>query len=356
MRFREPELRAFAEAVLGKVGAPAATARVVADSLLDADRRGVATHGLVRLASYCEQVRSGEIDPLAEPRIERESGATAWVDGRSAFGALTGTFAMDEAVARAERHGVALVAAKRCTHFGAAGYYALRAASRGFLGLAATNTPRVMAPFGGIEARLGNNPFAVAAPAPAGRPPFCLDMAQSAVSRGRVKLAELASEPVPEGWAIDPQGRPTTDAGAALDGALLPFGGYKGSGLAMAVEILTGVLAGAGISPELVNTSLTGPSASTGGASVGTTGSLYAAIDPGCFAGREAFLELLGRYADGLKATRPAPGLSEVLLPGELEARAAADAAARGIPLEPAAIEILEELGRAERVPFPDPC
>ena len=166
-------------------------------------------------------------------------------------------------------------------HFGAAAFYALRAVERGLIGIAATSTPAVMAPTGGAEARIGNNPLSVAAPTPDGIPPFVLDLAQSAVSRGRIKLAELAGEAIPAGWALDPDGRPTVDPAAALAGALLPFGGYKGYGLAFAVEVLTGVLAGDELGSELINASLTGSARSGSATRVGTVGSLYIADRPG---------------------------------------------------------------------------
>ena len=145
-RFPEQPLREFAEAILTGKGARPEQAWTVVDTLVEADRRGVYTHGLIRLPSYCAQIDAGEIDVHAEPRIEREHGPTAWIDGGLAFGAVTGTFAMDEALQRAEQHGVGVVAARRCTHFGTAAYYALRATERRFLGIAATNTPGVMTP------------------------------------------------------------------------------------------------------------------------------------------------------------------------------------------------------------------
>jgi LDH2 family malate/lactate/ureidoglycolate dehydrogenase len=350
-RFPEGPLRTFGEAVLAGLGAPPGNARTVVDSLIDADSRGVHTHGLVRLPSYCRNVRAGEVVVDAVPRIVRERGPTAWIDGGRAFGAVTGTFGMDDAVARAVRHGIGFVVARGCTHFGAAAYYSLTAARRGLVGITATNTPAVMAPWGGIEARLGNNPFSVAAPMPHGRPPFALDMAQSAVARGRIKLAELEGERIPAGWAIDAHGRPTSDPAAALDGALLPFGAHKGSGLALAIEVLTGVLAGAGLSPELLNTSMTGRPRSAAGV-VGSVGNLYAAIDPDCFVGRDAFLDGIGRFADAIKATPPGSGVAEILLPGELEGRSAERARSEGISLPKSTLRALAALGRSEGIPF----
>jgi LDH2 family malate/lactate/ureidoglycolate dehydrogenase len=352
-RFRDSDLLHFCGTVITALGAPPATANAVADSLVKADVRGVGTHGVVRLPSYRRQVEAGEVDVEAQPRVVHGHGATALVDGERAFGALTANFAIDLAIERAARNGVGVVAARRCMHFGAAAHYALRAARAGLIGVAATNTPAVMAPFGGAEAALGNNPFAVAAPMPEGREPFVLDMAQSVVSRGRVKLAEMSGDPIPEGWALDPAGEPTTDPALALAGTLLPFGAYKGYGIALTVEVLTAVLAGAGLSPELTNTSMTGEPLAREGAAPGSVGNLFLVIDPEAFAGRAVFEDGLARLADAMVATRPAPGADAVLFPGQLEERAAADARARGVPLAPTTIDLLAEL--AAELGLPDP-
>ena len=354
IHFPEHALRSYAEAIVAGLGASPDAARIVAASLIEADRRGVHTHGLVRLPSYCADARAGRIVVDAVPRLEREHGPTATLDGGGAFGAVTGTVGMDEAIARAERHGVGFVTTRGGNHFGAAAFYSLRAVERGLVGIAATSTPAVMAPWGGAEARLGNNPLSVAAPMPEGEPPFVLDFAQSTVSRGRIKLAELNGEPIPIGWALDPEGRPTTDPAAALAGALLPSGGHKGYGLALAIEVLTGVLADGELGPELINASLTGAARSGSAAKTGTVGSLYIAVDPAHFVGRETFTARMARLRDVIKATPPAPGVEEVLIPGEPEARAAAQARTHGIELEASTVEALAELGASESVPFPD--
>jgi LDH2 family malate/lactate/ureidoglycolate dehydrogenase len=225
----------------------------------------------------------------------------------------------------------------------------LRAARHGLAGLVACNTPAAMAPWGGAEGRLGNNPLSVAAPA-GDRAPLVLDMALSAVSRGRIKLAELNGEPIPPTWALDPSGRPTSDPAAALAGALLPVGGYKGYGLAVALEALTAGLSGAGISPRLVNTGLTGARAATG-AERGV-GYLVVVFDPDRFAGRETFVARLGELVDELKASRPAPGAGEILVPGEPEHQLELAAEANGLALPAATVEALEALAAAEGIAF----
>jgi len=352
-RFPEDALRSYAEAIVAGLGASPDAAGTVAASLIEADRRGVHTHGLVRLPSYCSDARAGRIVVDAEPRLDHEDGPTAVVDGLGAFGAVTGTVSMDEAIARAERHGVGIVTARGGNHFGAAAFYSLRAVERGLVGIVATSTPAVMAPWGGAEAGLGNNPLSIAAPMPDGVPPFVLDFAQSAVSRGTIKLAERGGEPIPSSWALDPEGHPTTDPSAALAGALLPSGGHKGYALALAIEVLTGVLAGGELGPELINASLTGTASSSSAVRVGTVGSLYVAVDPAYFVGREAFLARMGRLRELIKATSPAPGFEEVLVPGEPEARAAEKAHARGIELEESTIAELADLGASASLAFP---
>jgi 3-hydroxyisobutyrate dehydrogenase len=351
-RFAEPLLRAFGARMLERCGAAPASVERVLDCLLEADRRGVHTHGLLRLPAYLAQARAGEIDVNATPELLAESGPTALVDGRLAFGAVSGTFAVDDAVRRAREHGIGATAVRNGTHFGSAGHYSLRIVRQGLVGLAACSTTAAMAPYGAAEGRLGNNPLSIAAPSGEGRAPLALDLALSTVSRGAIKLAELDGRSIPEGWALDADGNPTTDPAAALAGALLPLGGHKGSGLAIAVEALTAALAGAEISPRLVNTGLTG-AAATGTATVAGAGYLVVAIDPERFAGHDTFVSRLGDLCDDLKASRLAPGFDELLVPGELEHRSELRAGAEGVLLPTATVEALEALAAAEAVSFP---
>jgi LDH2 family malate/lactate/ureidoglycolate dehydrogenase len=353
-RFAAHDLLQFAEDVVAAIGASRSDARAVATNLVEADMRGVATHGVVRLPSYRRQVEDGEVDVKATPSLVRGEQAAVLVDGRHAFGAVTADFCLELATERAHKYGVAAASAYHCTHFGAAAHYTLRAARAGFVAIVAANTPAVMAPAGGKAAAIGNNPLSVGAPMPAGRDPVVLDMAQSVVARGRIKLAEMRGDSIPADWAVDVDGVPTSDANAALTGALLAFGGYKGYGLAVAVEILTSVLAGAGLSPELVNTSMTGTAVPRPGAVVGSVGHLFLVLDPNAFVGRPAFESAMARFVDALKSVDPAPGHDEVLLPGELEARAARAAARDGVPLAPATIQLLSELGQNLSVSLPE--
>jgi len=354
-RFSDDLLSEFGEAALARCGAAPSAAAIVVGCLLESDRRGVHSHGLIRLRSYVVQARAGEIAASAEPRIVHEHGPTSLVDGRFAFGAVTGVFAMDDAIERALEFGVGVTAVRNGTHFGSAACYSLRAARRSLIGIAATNTPAAMAPWGGAEARLGNNPVSVAGPTPGGAP-FVLDIAQSVVSRGQVKLTQLAGLPIPDTWALDADGKPTTDPLAALEGALLPMAGHKGSGLALAVELLTGALAGAGLSPRMVNTGLTGRRRnSTAATPERGVGHVFVAIDPDRFAGRELFRSRMGDLVAAVRATTPAEGFSEVLVPGEPEHRAEELAASEGVALPAESVEELRVLATEEGLFFPAP-
>jgi LDH2 family malate/lactate/ureidoglycolate dehydrogenase len=325
-------LRRLGEALLAQAGASAADRALVVDCLLDADCRGVPSHGLVRLPSYLAQIAAGEIDVAAEPRLHGGDGPAGYVDACRSFGAVSSALAMRSAIERARRHGVGAVTVRQGNHFGAAAYYTQMAAAAGLIGLTATSTPGVMAPWGGSQPALGNNPLSVAAPA-RGRAPFVLDMAMTAVARGRIKLAEDAGEAIPEGWALDPAGRPTTSAADALDGALLAFGGYKGSALAMAVEILSAVASGSQLASELANTGLTGRAVP--GSAHGGVGVLHLALDPERLGAGADWPGRVAELAEAVLGAGAAAGTTAPRVPGELEAEHARRAARDGVVVHP---------------------
>lgn len=352
-RVPERHLRELGERVLARCSVGADAAATVLDCLIEADRRGVHTHGLIRLPAYSAQARAGEIDVEATPVVVHEDGPTALVDGRFAFGAVTGVFAVDDAIGRALEHGAGATAVRNGMHFGSAAHYSLRAARRGLVALVFSNTPASMAPWGASESRLGNNPVSVAASAGTERPPLVLDMALSAASRGTIKLAELRGSAIPPTWALDPDGRPTSDPRAALAGSLLPTGGHKGSGLAVAVDVLAAALSGAEISPRLANTGLTGSAVVGSPRPERGIGHLFLVLDPDRFAGRETLVSRLGDLFDELKESRLAPGFDEVLVPGEPEHRHESALPPGLVDLPAATVDALEELAAAEGLPSP---
>ena len=247
-RFDGARLAAFCTAVLERVDVPREHAETVARSLLAANLRGVDTHGMTRLPIYVERLRAGLINGRVSGTVVAEGPTTAVFDGENGLGQVVGTKGMQLAIAKAESAGVGFVTVRNSNHYGTAAYYAMMALAHDMIGVSITNSPPLMAPWGGRKGFLGTNPLSIAVPAGEERP-FVFDMATSVVARGAVILAAKRGDAIPPTWAMNKDGEPTTDAKAALEGAVLPLGGHKGFGLAMAIDILAGVLAGGPFGP-----------------------------------------------------------------------------------------------------------
>ena len=234
---------AFVRRLLDAHGVPAEDAAIIAHCLVRADLRGVDTHGIVRLPGYLDRVRKKLTNTSPKLVVEKKTPVAGLLDGQNAFGFLVGTKAMQEAIAMARDYGIGMVAAKHSNHFGMAASYVLQALEAGFIGVVFSNASPAMPPWGGKDAFLGTSPFA--AGAPGGKlPAILLDMAPSVVARGKIRRAERLKQTIPLGYALDAKGRPTTDPTAALGGVVLPIGGYKGSGLAVLMDIFGGVFSG----------------------------------------------------------------------------------------------------------------
>jgi len=305
----------------------------VATILVAADRRGIPSHGTARLPSYVALIDAGVMDARARPAIDAGRGAFVRFDAGNGWGHHAGRIAIDWAIESARTTGIALASAHNANHYGIAGWYSLRAAGAGMIGLSMTNTTGVVAPTRSSVGLIGTNPIAIAAPA-GHRAPFSLDMATSTVPRGKIEVAERRGTPIPLGWAIDADGRPTTDPSAALVGALMPLGGreetagYKGYGLALAVDVLTGVLAGATFGKRIAGLFDTNAPSDLG--------QLFLVIDPGAIGDAAAFGERLGDYLDGLTAAPMAPDApGRVLVPGEPEVAAEAASRTAGVAVDP---------------------
>lgn len=329
-------LIAFAAGILEALGLPEADARLVARALVQADLEGVGTHGLGRMPNYIQRLRKGLINPRPRIAVVRERGAVCLLDGDNGMGQVVAARAMAEAVRRARAHGIGWAGVRRSNHLGAAAFYCQMAVAEGMIGVACSNSPPGMAPWGGRRPFLGTNPLAFGFPA-GRRPPLVIDFATSVASRGQVLKAARAGETIPPGWAVDAEGQPTEDPQAALGGALLPMGGPKGYALALAVEVLSAVLTGAGVGPEVASffDNWTEPS---------NVGHALAAIDVGAFTDPGAFAIRMEALFDALKAVPPAAGTPGVLVPGERRAARAAAAAARGLHLPAALLAQLEAL------------
>jgi len=323
-------------AALRAAGARAEDAAACARILLEAELMGISTHGAVRVPDYARRLRGGGIDAQAVPKLERRAPSLALVDGANALGPAVGLRALEAGIEIARETGIAYVGCRASNHFGAIAPYGRAACEAGFVMLAGTNASTTMPPWGGKALRLGNNPFCVAAPGEGGAH-FILDMAMSVAARGKIRAALKAGRPIPEGWAADKEGRPTTDPAAALAGLLLPFGAHKGSGLSMAVDLLSGVLSGARFLTDVV-TWVDNATEAQG------TGHFFLLLDPARLTGREAYDGAMARFRQLIKRTPAADPAAPVLLPGERELARRAKALQEGVQLPAALMAELREL------------
>ncbi len=305
-------LRDFATAVYEDAGMPASDARLVADTLVQADLWGHQSHGVLRLGWYLDRIRNGVMSPVTKPEFVVDSGAIALIDGHDGVGHVLTMLATREAVKRAKQHGVAVVGVRGSNHFGTCMYYTRLGALDGCVMWLTSNGGPAMAPWGGRKKIIGTNPWSVAAPA--GRhPPFLMDMANTGVARGKIYLARNRREKIPEGWAIDEDGAPTTDPQAAIDGIILPMAGHKGYAIAMMVDILSGVLTGGGF--------LSGVHSPYKTAEKSHCGHFMIAVNIEALQPLSQFHERMGQYIAEIKSVPLAQGVEEIFYPGEMEAR-----------------------------------
>jgi LDH2 family malate/lactate/ureidoglycolate dehydrogenase len=329
------ELRQFCHKVLIKVGLTAGDAEIVADSLVQANLRGVDTHGVMRLPIYVKRMRMGLIAVRPRMELHRTGPATALFDGGNGPGQVVTLRAMEEAIKLAHEAGVGLVAIKNSNHFGAAAYFAMRAIKEGMIGIALSHAEADMIPFGGRKPCLGTNPLAVAIPA-GEELPIVLDMATSIVAMGNVLLAAKEGRPIPEGWAVDAEGNPTTDSKKAR--AVRPVGGPKGYGLAVIIDVLSALLSGAafGVHINRMYDNFTEPQA---------IGHFVGALDISRYVPLEEFKRRIDQMIREIKSTPPAEGFVEVLLPGEPEFKTEERRLREGIPLSREVYTELATLG-----------
>jgi len=297
--------REIAATALQEHRIPPGDARTTAEMLVTAEAWGKSSHGLIRLPRYIRGVEHGNVDPDGTIDVVRDGGAVATIDGGARLGPAVATRALGEATARADEYGVGLAGVHNCTHLGMLGYYTDMVREEGYVAVAMTNTEPAMPPYGGTEPVLGTNPIAIGLPTD---PPFNLDMSTAAIARGTVETAVERGDSIPEGVALDANGEPTTDPEAALEGTILPFGGPKGSGLAIAIEVLAGALVGAEMGEGVTGTYHTEDPC--------TKGDLFLVIDPEVLGG-EGFVDRTEAFFRELKETETAPEFDGIRLPGE---------------------------------------
>lgn len=322
-------------------------AAITAGQLVLADLRGVDTHGLMRLPNYIERMRKGELEPAVEPVVESETSGTATVDGRHGLGQVVSHFSMSLAIAKARETGVGAVTAKNSSHFGAAAGYPTLASEHGCLGIATTNAWPLLPAVGGAARRVGNNPLAIGAPSRLGYP-IVLDIAMSHVAAGKLRIAAAGDNVIPPDWAFDAAGEPTTDATEALFGGgfLRPMGDHKGFGLAMMMDILAGVLSGAGFGPSV--TGLDEPG-------YVHVGHFFLALDIAAFMDVEDFLDRIDALAEHIHSSPTRQGVDRVLVPGQLEAEMTTRGHREGLPYPRSVYNRLLEIAADAGLDVPAP-
>ena len=314
-------------------------AGVVAQVLVTTDTWGTFSHGTNHLRNYIKKIRAGGINPKAKPEVILEGHSWAVIDGHSAMGMVIGCRAMELAIAKGKADGIGYVAVRNGSHFGAAGYYASMALEHDMIGMAMSNTDANMVAPGGRTSVIGNNPFAYAAPA-GSEHPILLDIAMSATASTKIFAAKAKGNTVPERWITDAEGLPTTDAGDWPNvGSMLPMAGHKGYGLALMVELLAGVLSGAGVTR--------GVKPWLGALSEGSdTGHAFIAINVGRFMPIVDFKQRMDEMIRSIRESPKAKGSERIWLPGEMEWERREAALRDGIPLPEIVLNSLAKLSR----------
>jgi LDH2 family malate/lactate/ureidoglycolate dehydrogenase len=312
------------EQLLRKVGVPDDQAALIAAVIVEAELRGIGSHGVLRLPAYIQRVQAGTLTARTELKALRERGAAVLLDAQHGFGQVAGVLAMEQALRRAESHGTCIVGVRNVGHFGIAAYYAMMALPRKMIGIVSANAAASMAPWGGRAAMLGTNPICVAVPT-GGEVDIVLDMASSVAARGKIRLAVSRRERIPLGWALDAQGEPTDDPQAAMQGTLLPIGGPKGYGLALAVDILAGVLTGSSYGAHIPSLHEAAEPASSG--------FMVQALDVAAFSEPAAFERDIQAMIAEIRDSPRAANVDRIYLPGELEWRTKQERLELGVPL-----------------------
>ena len=340
-RISYEDLSEFCQKAYMSAGVPEDEAGIVAGLLARADLRGVASHGVSRLPIYIERLEKDYVRKVCQFDIKKQKGATAYVNAHGSMGHLVSQKAMRLAMDLAEEHGIGWVNVVDSGHFGVTGFFPMMALEKDLIGYICSNSAPMMAPFGGKKRIIGNNPLSYAFPAEK-HTPIVVDFSCSVVASGRLILARKKGESIPLGWAVDSEGRPTTDpyAGYEGGGSLMPMAQHKGYGLALGHEIMSSLLGGGKWTINIKSLYEKEESGIQG------TCHSFMAVDPDCFVGRDEFKKLMDEYIEAIKASGPAEGVKEIFMPGELEARTEKDYTANGIPLVAATVEDLTKLAQ----------
>lgn len=335
-------LQTLTAQIFTAAGMPPEDAAIEAEVLVWANLRGVDSHGVLRIPSYVSSIENGGMNPRPNIQVVKDTPAMSLIDADWAFGPVVTTFAMKRAIAKAQDVGIGWMLIRNTTHQGAMAYYTLMAAEEGLAGIAVVCNPPNMAPYGARAAGLHNSPISLAVPAQ-DRRPLVLDMATSVAAGGKLSLAIDKGVQIPLGWALDKDGNPTTLPAEAA--ALLPFGGYKGSGLAMLFECFSSLMVG---NPLVVRKLANQP------IHPGTQNSFVAAIDIAMFTDLACYRQDVDELIAQIKALPTADGVDEVLVPGEPEDRTYDQRCQNGIPLPDGTAQNLRQVAEKLGLPVPE--
>ena len=304
MRISVEELRAFCLDILTTTGMPSEEAEILTETLLEADQRGVKSHGVMSLRRYVNLMKTGVMPKKLQYKVEVDNPVIAVWDGDRCCGQVLGHNAMKAAIEKAKTYGIGFVGVKNSNHFGAGAYYAQLAEKSGMIGIAASTGDPTMAPWGGAEKQIGNNPLAISVPTKK-VPPVTLDMAQSVVAFGKIaNMKTQGMKEVPAGWALDKNGVPTTNIDEVY--SVVPLGGYKGFGLALMIDVISGLLIGGGTGVR-ANPDQMGPAHT------------FIAIDPAAFGDQKAFVEKVDSRVMEFKSCKKSTNSKGIFMPGEIE-------------------------------------
>ncbi|KAL2125848.1 hypothetical protein VTI74DRAFT_2516 [Chaetomium olivicolor] len=337
---RHEDASAFVVALLEASGVSTKNAKIVAHGLVLADLRGVESHGINRMPSYLGRIRNGVLDPKAEPTLTQVTPVVAQVDAHNGFGFPAAHLAMSTAIATAQTFGIGLVSVKHSNHFGMSAWLVQQAIDAGMMSLVFTNSSPALPVWGGKTQLMGVSPIACGAPGGEKSIPFILDMAPSVAARGKIYKALRRGEKIPEGWALDAEGKPTSDPAEALKGVMLPMGGPKGSALAVMMDVFSGVLSGSAFAGGV-----TGPYDMSRS---GDVGHLIMAMKPDLFIGLEEFRERMDVLYQRVVGSERMEGVERIYFPGEIELLTEERRRSEGIPFVKTEIDALN--AEAERL------
>jgi LDH2 family malate/lactate/ureidoglycolate dehydrogenase len=343
-RYPAAALIAFTRDALLACGVPAADTAIAADKMIEADLTGFDAHGIFRLGFYVSNLKQGRVNPKAAIKVLQRAPSTALLDGDNGIGHLVITTAANLALDMARQTGIGWVGVRQSNHAGAAAIYPEMIAHQGMVGMyAAVSTANHMALWGSAEPLLGTNPIAIAIPA-GKEAPVVLDIATSVASFGTIRQYQISGTPMPDGWVVNKQtGQPVNDPKKVSEGVLMPIGDHKGSGLALIIGLLAGVLNGAAFGRDVVDA--TGP-----GSGPSNTGQFVLALDVARFVAPEVFAAEVDRQLGELRSSPRLPGVEAIRIPGEDRRRRRADRVANGVHLPPVLMKQLDELAGSLKI------